>query len=290
MQDLEANVGTSAETLVQYMKQLCSDVANYDKFERVFSAPEGTEPQAHLEKYKQDHLSTRLSKDAVDILFDVLSGDNDEALSNHMKLLTEGWHNTIGWQRVDIEGWRELAGELTLQASVDVESNAAPSTDRERVFVKTKSTASGDGRAEKALKDRERERVWAAATTLRGKYVSCRGPSQTRKWTWRTKRRQPPPGVKVSASSRDPKTVHGIQHKTSHPERLREALTEPGISYRKVFQACPETYNMFRVMLGTPCGMRSRSWQRKRTKQDGLQAFRSLIPRACASWSWLTSR
>ena len=101
-------------------------MANYDKFERVFSAPEGTEPQAHLEKYKQYHLSTRLSKDAVDVLFNVISGDHDEALSNQMKSLTEGWHNTIDWRCVEIEGWRELAGELTLQASVDVESNAAP--------------------------------------------------------------------------------------------------------------------------------------------------------------------
>ena len=59
-----------------------------------------------------------------------------------------------------------------MQASVDVESNAAPSTDRERVLGKTKSTASDDEREEKALKDRERERVWAAATTLREKYVN----------------------------------------------------------------------------------------------------------------------
>ena len=50
-------------------------------------------------------------------------------------------------------GWRELAGKLTLQASVDVESNAASSTDRERVLVKTKSTASDDEREEKALKE-----------------------------------------------------------------------------------------------------------------------------------------
>ena len=47
-----------------------------------------------------------------------------------------------------------------------------PSTDRERVLGKTKSTASDDEREEKALKDRERERVWAAATTLREKYVN----------------------------------------------------------------------------------------------------------------------
>ena len=38
--------------------------------------------------------------------------------------------------------------------------------------MKTKSTASDDEREEKALKDRERERVWAAATTLREKYVN----------------------------------------------------------------------------------------------------------------------
>ena len=47
-----------------------------------------------------------------------------------------------------------------------------PSTDRERVLGKTKSTASDDEREEKALKDRERERAWAAATTLREKYVN----------------------------------------------------------------------------------------------------------------------
>ena len=126
MQALEAKAGTSVETLVQDLKRLCSDVANYEKFERAFSAPEGAEPQAHLEKYKQDHLSTRLSKDVVDILFDVIGGDYDEALCTHMKSLTEGWHKTIDWQCVEIEGWRELAGMLTLQASVDVESQAPP--------------------------------------------------------------------------------------------------------------------------------------------------------------------
>ena len=61
----------------------------------------------------------------MDILFDVLSGDNDEALSKHVKSLTEGWHKTIDWRCVEIEGWRELAAKLTLQASVDVESKAA---------------------------------------------------------------------------------------------------------------------------------------------------------------------
>ena len=85
MQGLEAKVGTSAKSLVQDMQHLCSNVANYDKFERVFSAPEGTEPPAHLEKYTQDHLSTRLIKDAVDVLFDVLSGDHDEALCKQMR-------------------------------------------------------------------------------------------------------------------------------------------------------------------------------------------------------------
>ena len=44
----------------------------------------------------------------------------------------------------------------------------------------------------------------------------------------------PPPGVKVSASSRDPKTVHGIQHKTSHPKRLREALNQKRNQLRKM--------------------------------------------------------
>ena len=38
--------------------------------------------------------------------------------------------------------------------------------------MKTKSTASDDEREEKALKDRERARVWPAATTLREKYVN----------------------------------------------------------------------------------------------------------------------
>ena len=112
MRDLEAQVGT-AETLVQDLKRLCADVANYEAFERAFSPPEGTEPQAHLEKYKQEHLSTSSSKDAVDILFDVLSGDHDLALS--MKSLTEGWERTIHWCCVGIEGWTELAGKLSLR-------------------------------------------------------------------------------------------------------------------------------------------------------------------------------
>ena len=45
--------------------------------------------------------------------------------------------------------------------------------DRPRACLgETKSTASDDEREEKALKDRERERVWAAATTLRETYVN----------------------------------------------------------------------------------------------------------------------
>ena len=62
MQGLEAKVGTSVGDLVQDMKRWCSEVANYDKFERAFSAPEGTEPQEHLENYKTDHLSALSAK------------------------------------------------------------------------------------------------------------------------------------------------------------------------------------------------------------------------------------
>ena len=42
--------------------------------------------------------------------------------------------------------------------------------------------------------------------------------------TWKADEDMPLPGAKVSASSRDPKTVHGIRHKTSYAKRLREAL------------------------------------------------------------------
>ena len=41
-------------------------------------------------------------------------------------------------------------------------------------------------------------------------------------------------GHKVSAPPRDPKTVHGIQHKTSYPKRLREALNSKRNQLKKM--------------------------------------------------------
>ena len=43
-----------------------------------------------------------------------------------------------------------------------------------------------------------------------------------------------PPAEKVSASSRDQKTVRGIQHKTSAPKRLREALRQKQNQLKKM--------------------------------------------------------
>ena len=60
------------------------------------------------------------------------------------------------------------------------------------------------------------------------------GKREAKGETWKADEDMPPPGVKVSASSRDPKAVHGIQHKTSHPKRLREALNQKRNQLRKM--------------------------------------------------------
>ena len=101
----------------------------------------------------------------------------------------------------------------------------------------------------------------------------------------------PPPGVKVSASSRGPKTAHGIQHKTSHPKRLRcmnEAVPIRKQTLREKREAKGETWKADEDM--PPLGAKVSASSRDPKTVHGIQHKTSPAKRRRESLNKKTER
>ena len=99
--ELEERAGTQAKTIVNDLRTLLDAVKTYAKFEKAFNAPDGTTPQEHLEDYKEKTMSTKLGRDAVDLIYDVLGGEHDDALAEQLKPEGE-WAKLVDWRFCDI--------------------------------------------------------------------------------------------------------------------------------------------------------------------------------------------
>ena len=160
------------------MKGLNTVVAaakTYAHFESAFTAPEGTTTQDHLEEYKEKNISTKLGKDAVNLIYDVLGGEHDDVLAEVLKPQGE-WAKLVDWRLCNIAEWSEMARQLSLQGSVSVDVSKPPSSSAPRALARSLSNASDDAREEQRKKESERDRLWAAATATRRKLVNFQSP------------------------------------------------------------------------------------------------------------------
>ena len=81
------------------VRTLLDAVKTYAKFERAFTSPEGTSPQGFLEIYKERTMNTKLGRDAVDLVYDVLGGEHDDRLAEMIKPAGEGWAKLVDWRQ-----------------------------------------------------------------------------------------------------------------------------------------------------------------------------------------------
>mgnify|MGYP003310947131 CR=1 FL=1 len=93
-------------------------------------------------------MNTKLGKEFVDLIYDVLGGDHDDKLAEHIKSVTEGWRKMVDWRQLDIPGWGEIARQLSLHGSVSVESCAAPPGSAPRALARSLSVASDEAKEE----------------------------------------------------------------------------------------------------------------------------------------------
>jgi hypothetical protein len=174
--DLVSNASKQAETVIADLTTLCNDVSTTCReFESAFTPPEGADTHAHLEDYKREKMTTRLGKDAVDLFYDVRSGEHDHKLALHVKG-ADGWQKCIDWRTLEIPVWQEVVRNISLHGMVNVEPSATPRGPGDRVLNRILSTASDDDHEGRRLKKAERERVWSHATAQRKKWVNFVSP------------------------------------------------------------------------------------------------------------------
>ena len=173
--DLKEKAGSQVDSIVSDVENLLRAVGTYAQFESVFTSPEDTDPQKFLEGYKDQHMKSKLGRDAVDLIYDVFGGEHDDMLAEHIKPDGE-WAKIVDWHICGIPEWTEMARQLSLHGSVSIDSSKPPSAARSRVLARSLSNASDEAKEEQKQKESERDKVWVAATSSRRKLVNFMSP------------------------------------------------------------------------------------------------------------------
>ena len=177
--NLEGGEKGERTALADDMTTVMAAMRHYRVFDETFMSRDEESVQSHLEKYKKDHLHTTLGKSLVDFYYDVMSGEHDEALANHVRCPKAGWKKAVDWRQWEVTGWSDIVRNLDMATmSVQVESCTAPSGPR--TLQRISSTMSDEDKEERLLREAERARAWTQAVASRQKLVEFVTPAT---WT-----------------------------------------------------------------------------------------------------------
>ena len=174
VKDFGEKAGKAAESIMKDFDFLLQAAKTFSSFSEAFCPHGGSDsmtPQEHLADFKEKNIETKLGRSAVDLVYDVYTGNYDDELVAQIK--PEGdWTKTIlDWRACDIAAWKDIVQQMSLSGSFLIDHSQQIIPPR-RSLSRALSNASDHAKEDFHEKVCERKQIMKAAISNRCKFVN----------------------------------------------------------------------------------------------------------------------